>query len=149
MFYVVSEWSNELFVFRVQGSEFTLMQTVTVLPEREREKNGNAAAAAIRMTKEERFLYVSVRGIDTLAVFDISGGGAAIIQHISCGGVHPRDFILSGDERFLLVANRFEGGIVSMERNAENGMLKIPLHSVSMPEGVSLTFGGNEGKKTS
>lgn len=148
MFYVVSEWSSELFVFRVHGSEFTLMQTVSVLPERERENNGNAAAAAIRMTKDERFLYVSVRGIDTLAVFDISGSGAAVIQHVSCGGVHPRDFILSRDERFLLVANRFEGGIVSMERDAESGLLKIPLHSVPMPEGVSLTLGGNEGQKT-
>ena len=97
------------------------------------------------MTKDERFLYVSVRGIDTLTVFNINGGRAAVIQHISCGGAHPRDFILSEDERYLLVANRFEGGIVSMERDTKNGMLKNPLHSVSMPEGVSLILAGNEG----
>lgn len=140
MFYVVSEWSNELFVFSVHGSGFTLVQTLSVLPVQEHNKNRDAAAAAIRMSTDERFLYVSVRGIDTLTVFDISGSKAAIIQHISCGGVHPRDFILSGNETYLLVANSSEGGIVSMERDAGNGLLKNPLHSVPMPEGVSLTL---------
>lgn len=145
MFYVVSEWSNELFVFRVRGKEFTLVQSLSVLPEQTYEKNMDAAAAAVRMSKDERFLYVSVRGIDVLAVFDIGGSRADVIQHISCGGVHPRDFILSENERYLLVANRFEGGIVSMERDPENGLLKKPLHSVPMPEGVSLILAGKEG----
>ena len=73
----------------------------------------------------------------------IKGEKAAVIQHSSCGGVHPRDFILSPDENFLLAANRFAGGIVSIGRDRTSGLLKGLLDSVPMPEGVSLTFRNN------
>lgn len=155
--YVVSEWSNELFVFNVNKNQFKLEQTLSVLPEapmhlanearkskKERElvkKVEPAAAAAIRLTSDEKFLYISIRGMDILTVIDVQGEKAAVIQHSSCGGVHPRDFILSPDENFLLAANRFGGGIVSIGRDRTSGLLEGFLDSVSMPEGVSLALG--------
>lgn len=137
--YVVSERSNELFVFRVQGREFHLLQSLSLLPGG---SAGEAAAAAIRLTADECFLYVSVRGINGMTVLDVRGGTAAVIQHISCGGDHPRDFILSGDERYILIANRFAGGIVCMERDKSNGLLMAAQHHAAMPEGVALVFAG-------
>lgn len=138
-FYVVSEWSNELFIFQVNSREFLLKQTVSVLPEAGDEE-APAAAAAIHITKDNRFLYVSVRGLNLLTVFELNGAGAAAIQHAPCGGSHPRDFVLSDDERFLLAVNRYEGGIICMERDRESGLLKELRQSVPMPEGVALTF---------
>lgn len=161
-FYLVSEWSNELFVFSVCGREFTLKQVMSVLPDEENGEsvrffsgeNGKAAAgepakgteksaespagAAIRLTKEEKFLYISVRGLNQIAVFDVGGDRVRAIQHVPSGGDHPRDFILSRDERFVLAAHRFEGGIVSMERDAKSGLIKRVVHRVSMPQGVAL-----------
>ena len=140
--YVVSEWSNELFIFQVQGREFVLIQSMSVLPDAGDGKNGegrkSASSAAIRLTKDEKYLYISVRGADLLAVFEIREDKAAAIQHVSCGGAHPRDFILSGNEEFILVANRYEGGIVSIERDKISGRLKDVRHRAAMPEGVSL-----------
>ncbi|MCC8025784.1 MAG: lactonase family protein [Clostridium sp.] len=138
-FYMVSEWSNELFMFGVRGNAFTLMQTLSVLPEDRREDKG-LSAAAIRLTGDERFLYISVRGADILSVFDVGKDRVSAIQHVTCGGAHPRDFILSGNEKFLLVANRFEGGIVIIERNVDDGMLKGPVHGADMPQGVALAL---------
>lgn len=111
--------------------------------EREPVKKAEPAAAAIRLTSDEKFLYISIRGLDILAVINVQGEKAAVIQHSSCGGVHPRDFILSPDENFLLAANRFAGGIVSIGRDRTSGLLKGLLDSVPMPEGVSLTFRNN------
>ena len=155
--YVVSELSNELFIFNVNKNQFTLEQTLSVLPEashlasadrvskkeRESVKKAEPAAAAIRLTSDEKFLYISIRGLDILAVINVQGEKAAVIQHGSCGGVHPRDFILSPDENFLLAANRFAGGIVSIGMDRTSGLLKGLLDSVPMPEGVSLTFRNN------
>lgn len=155
--YVVSELSNELFIFNVNKNQFKLEQTLSVLPEashlasadgvskkeRESVKKAEPAAAAIRLTSDEKFLYISIRGLDILAVINVQGEKAAVIQHSSCGGVHPRDFILSPDENFLLAANRFAGGIVSIGRDRTSGLLKGLLDSVPMPEGVSLTFRNN------
>ncbi|RGZ01288.1 beta-propeller fold lactonase family protein [Clostridium sp. AM58-1XD] len=137
--YVVSEWSNELFVFRVHGKEFVLIQSISVLPEGgEGSNRENAASAAIRLTKDEAYLYISVRGADLLAVFEIREDKAAAIQHISCGGAHPRDFILSENEDFILTANRFGGGIACIERDRKSGLLKSVRHRIDMPEAVSL-----------
>ena len=74
--YVVSELSNELFIFNVNKNQFKLEQTLSVLPEashlasadgvskkeRESVKKAEPAAAAIRLTSDEKFLYISIRG---------------------------------------------------------------------------------------
>lgn len=150
--YVVSEWSNQLFIFQVHGREFTLIQSLSVLPDDGIEKSGVPAAAAIRLTKDERFLYISVRGADILTVFELESEKnaektlekAAAIQYISCSGAHPRDFILDENERFILAVNRFKGGIVSLERDTDSGLLSGIRHRVSMAEGVSLTLAGRK-----
>ena len=140
--YVVSEWSNELFIFKVRGREFLLEQTISVLPGEEKMGgySEKAAAAAIRLTKDERFLYISVRERDLLAVIDVSHDKAAVIQLASCEGKHPRDFILSKNEKFMVVANRREGGIVSIGRDSETGKLKEVQSRIKMPEAVALVL---------
>lgn len=135
--YVVSELSNELFVFHVKGNEFCLMQSLPVLPEGEAKA---VASAAIRLAADESFLYISIRGINRLAVLDVRSHPAAVVQHVSSGGDHPRDFVLSGDGRFLLAANRLEGGIVCMERDKTTGLLGEVRQHVAMPEAVSLVL---------
>lgn len=178
-FYVVSEWSNELFVFRVYGREFVLSETLSILnksggagikagdagredeaekseekTEKKPEKTGikkasKDAAAAIRITEDGRFLYVSVRGADILAVFEIREDGPCVIQVIPCGGVHPRDFILSENEKFLLAANRYAGGIVCFERDKNTGLLKNTGLHIDMPEAVALVLAKPDAVRTS
>lgn len=137
-FYVVGEWSNELFIYQVQGRNFQLVQTLALLPENSRK--AEAASAAIRMTADERFLYISIRGLDLLAVVDISREQAKIVQHASCYGVHPRDCILSRNEKFLLAINRYEGGIVSIRRDEKDGKLREKAGQAILPQGVSLVL---------
>ena len=136
--YVVSEWSNEVFVFLVQDREFKQIQVLPVLPAGSSEKA--AACAAVRITSDERFLYISIRGEDLLAVVDIGQEKAEVVQHVSCCGVHPRDCILSQNEKFLLVINRYDGGIVSIRRDREDGRLQEKAGQASLPQGVSLVL---------
>lgn len=135
--YVVSELSNELFVFLVKGGGFYLEQSLSILPGT---VTGTAFTAAIRLSTDEKFLYISVRGVNLVAVVSVQKGATEVIQHVSSGGDHPRDILLSGDGRFLLAVNRLEGGIVSMGRDPATGLLHEPLHRVPMPEGVSLAW---------
>jgi len=137
-FFVASEWSNELFAYQVQGREFRLVQALSVLPD-DRGKN-EAACAAIRMTADERFLYISIRGLDLLAVVDISREQAKVAQHASCYGGYPRDCILSRNEKFLLAINRYEGGIVSIRRDEKDGRLQEKAGQAILPQGVSLVL---------
>ena len=132
--YVVSEWSNELFVFKADGRIFSLIQSLPLLP-------GNvtgAAAAAIRLSRDEHFLYISVRGLNQLITVDLTQEKAAVADSVSSAGVHPRDFIISPDGRFLLIANRQEGGIVCRETEPESGRVKEVRSRITMPEAVSV-----------
>ncbi len=56
---------------------------------------------------------------------------------VSCGGRHPRDFILCGD--WLLCANRFSNTVVSFRIN-EDGTVGEQTDTVEVPEAVSLAF---------
>lgn len=144
-FYVVSEWSNELFVFRVTGREFYLIQKLALLPEgRDSElenapdRSAEAASAAIRLSRDEKFVYISIRGMDLLAVVELRGDEASVIQRAPCGGEHPRDFILSGNEKYVLTVNRFSGDIVCRERDRESGLLKAITSRSAITQGVAL-----------
>ena len=97
-----------------------------------------AASAAIRLSRDEHFLYISVRGLNQLITVDLTQEKAAVADSVSSAGVHPRDFIISPDGRFLLIANRQEGGIVCREIDPESGRVKEVRSRITMPEAVSV-----------
>lgn len=134
--YVVSEWSGELFIFDVNGRNFSLLQSLPLLPGKEKE----AAPAAIRLSRDEHFLYISVRGIDQLIRVDLTQDKAAVADSVSSGGIHPRDFMISPEGRFLLIANRQEGGVVCRAIDPESGRVKEIRSRIPMPEAVAVVL---------
>ena len=139
-FFLVSELSNELFIYRAgKGLDFELMSVQSVLPE------GGCyekppTTAAVRLSPDEDFLYLSTRYADVLTVYRVSGNTAVKIQQIACEGRHPRDFILTEDGRFLIVVNRFDGGMVSFPVDRDTGRLESPVCRVHAPEAVAVVL---------
>ena len=137
---MVSELSNELFVYewtdptsvRLRGRTPILPQNFTSDPA--------PASAAIRLSADERFLYVSTRFADVITVFALDGFQAAPIQQVGSGGVHPRDFVLTPDGNYLLAANRTQGGLACFRLDPENGKIGALCSSVPAPEAVSIAL---------
>jgi 6-phosphogluconolactonase len=50
-------------------------------------------------------------------------GALKLLGHESTRGDHPRNFSLSPDDKFLLVANKNANNIVSFKRDSSTGML--------------------------
>lgn len=67
--------------------------------------DGFAAAAAIRLTSDEKLLYASERGDGTIIRFDVDGTELKNMKKFDCGGVFPRDFDLTPDGKFMVVTN--------------------------------------------
>ena len=128
--YLVSELSNELFV--IETGSFRIVDCVGLLENGERNTEGTAA---IRTSEDGRRLYVSTRGKDLISVLSVDGGKVSLIQTTSCGGEHPRDFILTDD--VLLCANRFSNQVVSF-RIGEDGRVGEEIGRTDVPEAVSL-----------
>lgn len=131
--YLVSELSNQLFIYHFDGINEELIQVIDLIPKEEK-----GAAAAIRMSKDERFLYISVRECNQIIVYDIEK--AQIIQRISSFGDHPRDIALSPYEAYLFIANRFSNTLVVCRRDTNTGMLTERICEIEAIEAVSIAF---------
>lgn len=139
--FVLSELSHQLFFFHVvAGANFELAQTNSFLPAGASDKS---ASAAIRMSPDERFIYISTRGADLITVFRIDGDLPELVQQVSSGGMHPRDFLIAPGGRHLLVVNRTTNELVSFRLNTETGCLEEICAKVPVHEGVGITIEGN------
>lgn len=131
--YVVNEISNT--VARVRGCSGSTMRECERKPlidGRTKTVSGNAAAA-IRISRDYRFLYTSVRAKDgvhgTIAVFKLGSDGQIgdRVGLFSTHGEHPRDFsiIENGPDckSYVAVANQNSNNIVLMERDRTTGAI--------------------------
>ena len=128
--YLVSELSHQLFVIRT--GDWKVESTVCLLPNGEKQVRDTAA---IHISEDERFVYVSTRTKNVISVLEMSDHHPTLIQCVSCLGNHPRDFTLL--DQYLLCANRNSDEIISFPIH-EDGTLGKPVSSISIPEAVCL-----------
>lgn len=118
--YATFELTNEVAVFDNSDNKLQLIQTIplTKIPTK------SGSAAEIRLSADEQFLYASVRGDDNqLVVIQLKEGkDAKVIQTISTGK-SPRNFIISNDQKSVLVANQYSNSIIVFDRNKKTGLL--------------------------
>lgn len=139
-FFLVSELTNELFLYETEDSpHFSLKYVSPILPEG-MTWNPAATSAAIRLSPDECFLYLSTRYADLITVYQLDGFHPKQIQQTDCGGGHPRDFIITKDGSYLLAVNRYEGGLVSFRLDRDTGKLSALCSRVSAPEAVAVVL---------
>lgn len=97
--------------------------------------------ADIHLSKDERFVYGSNRGENTIAVFkrNTRNGKLDKIQTISVHGDWPRNFTLDPTGKFLLVANKNSQNIAVFNINTKEGTLSFS-YDIKVPEPVCLLF---------
>lgn len=102
--YVLNELSSSVSVFE-KGA---LLETVSALPEG---FQGESTAAEIIFDRGEKYLYASNRGADTIAIFRIGRR----LQKIADAkvGRGPRNYVLSPDGKFMLVASQIDDTVQS------------------------------------
>jgi 6-phosphogluconolactonase len=121
--YLINELSNTVLVFErnMQTGGLSQIQRLSSLPASFKE---HSQAAAIELSPDSRFLYVSNRGANSIAVFKLDENGKlTYIQDQSTGGDWPRDFVISEDGQFLLVANQRSNNISALNRDSQTGLL--------------------------
>lgn len=128
--FVLSELSCELFLLNEQ---YDIVKSWSLL-----KKTQQGAGAAIVMSQDGRFLYMSIRGVNKLYVLDIEKED--VIQVMDCNGDHPRDIALDPSHQYLFVANRFTNELVVYKRDAQYGTLQALDTSISIIEAVSIVF---------
>ena len=136
-FYVLSELSNEVFVFKKDNEKYKLEQIISTLP---KDFHGESSSAAIRLSSDERFLYTSNRGHNSIAAFKIDKGRLEIIDYYNVKGDGPRDFNFDPSEEYLLVVNQDTNNGLSFKRNKINGVLEEITDEISIDSSVCIVF---------
>lgn len=100
-------------------------------------KEGNPVgntAAAIRISSDYKYLYVSNRGANVICAFSIKNDGQVLdlIESKPSEGLIPWDFDITSDDKFLVCACKGSGLVNVFELN--NGRIGKLVNSVSDPE---------------
>lgn len=99
-------------------------------------------AAEIRLSSDDRFVYCSNRGHDSIAVFarDSATGLLSLVEITPTGGKHPRNFNLSPDGRWLVCANRDSDNVTVFRVDADTGRLTRTPQTLHVPQAVCVLF---------
>ncbi|MFT4760892.1 MAG: 6-phosphogluconolactonase [Paraglaciecola sp.] len=140
--YVINELNGMIEGFKQEGNlaKLTHFQTISTLSD---STATNAACADIHMTPNGQFLYGSNRGKhNSIAMYQINqkNGELTFLGNQSTKGKTPRNFIISKDGQFLLVANQDSDNIVTFKINQKTGMLEDTGLEVAVMTPVCLKF---------
>lgn len=138
--YIVNELSNTVVVMAYDDGQFKEIERHLTIPEAYLQPT---KLAAVRISEDQRYVYISNRGHDSIAIFKILEEGARLelVDIVSTGGVFPRDFNISPSGQHLVVAHQEDDSrVVVFERDMENGTLIKRDDNAFAAEGVSVKF---------
>ena len=143
--YVLNELNNTIegFDYNEVDKSKKRFQTISTLEK----ENKNVDPSAIKIHSSGKFLYAANRAtndgkINNIAVFSINekNGDLVLIQSQDSKGLVPRDFTISPDGQFLLVANQNSDTIITFKINQETGKLKETGNVLKVSTPVCLKF---------
>jgi 6-phosphogluconolactonase len=135
--YVMNELNHTVSVLERDGTSYRIKTSYPSLPDASCEE---CSGADIHISSDGRFLYTSIRGHNSISVFQIEEAGELVfVENIGTRGESPRNFAISPDERFLVVANQHTNNLVSYRRDKTTGKLEFRA-SVAAPSPVAILF---------
>jgi 6-phosphogluconolactonase len=135
--YLACELDSTLEVLSYKNGKFTLLQKITTLPETHVGFNG---VAAIRLSTDGQFLYISNRGNDSIVSYKVAPDGASveILGWTSTEGNIPRDFSFNKSEDFIVVAHQDSDNLTLFKRDKITGGLTLAQKDFHAPEGTCI-----------
>lgn len=138
--YVANELDSTVTVCSWDAVSGTIepLETLSTLPG---DFSGENTAADIHRTPSGEYLYVSNRGHNSLAGYqiDAENGRLKLIGIFSCGGNWPRNFAIDPAGKYLLVANQYSNNLVVFQIGA-NGELTPTGEECEIPAPVCVLF---------
>lgn len=103
---------------------------------------GSASSAAIKISPDGNFLYVSHRGdLNSISIYKIGKNGQLdLVDRINTGGKEPRDFAMDPVGNFLLVGHEETNNIVVFKRDKISGKLTSTGKIIELCAPVNMVF---------
>ncbi len=136
--YVLNELNNTISLVKELDESYSISSTISMLPEGFSEYS---KGADIHISNDGKFLYASNRGHNSIAIFKVNqqGGVLELVGFEDVRGANPRNFSLSPDNKFLLVANQDSNNIICFSRDVITGKLTF-ISEINAPNPVCILF---------
>lgn len=134
--YLISELSGEITVFAYADGRLTALQSIAA------DTTGARGSADIHVSPDGKFLYASNRlKEDGIAIFRIHPQDGTLTKiGYQRTGLHPRNFNITPNGKYLLVACRDSHVIQVYERDLQTGLLKDTGKDIPMDQPVCIVF---------
>lgn len=135
-FYVIGELSGEVIVYDYNMGDLQQKQTILA------DTVGARASADIHVSPNGRFLYASNRlENDGIAIFAIDAQDGTLTKvGYQETAKHPRNFIITPNGKFLLVAGRDDNVIQVFSVDKETGLLNNTHQDIGIDKPVCIKF---------
>lgn len=119
--YVINELDNTITCFKNENNKLSQFQNISTLPANYKEVS---YCADIHISPDGKYLYGSNRGHNSLAIYNIeSDGKLKLVDIQSVNGAWPRNFLITDDGAFILVANQNSDNVTIFKRNKITGKI--------------------------
>lgn len=137
--YVINELNSTISVVAKNGRNLEVVQTISTVPDN---FDGTNYCADIHVSTDGKYVYGSNRGHNSVVVFktDPLTQQLEFVTTVKTEGEWPRNFTLSPNGNFLLVANQHSGNIVVFRINQESGIPEFTGKELKIPAPVCLEF---------
>jgi len=139
--YLLNELNSTLTVYRYDSDTgtFTELQIVSTLPE---DFSGENYCSDLHLSSDEKYLYVSNRGHDSLVCFkvDANSGRLTYQSQIASGGQYPRIFAIDPSGRFLVAVHQKSNNVAVFRIDPLTGRLIHTGHEVAVSMPVHALF---------
>lgn len=136
--YLLGELSGKVIVYDYAFGELKQKQVIAA------DTTGAKGSADIHVSPDGRFLYASNRlQADGIAVFSIDPEEGTLTKAgYQLTARHPRNFIITPNGKFLLVAGRDDNKVQVFRIDTESGLLTDIHQDISLSKPVCLKFAG-------
>lgn len=137
--YCINELSGKVTVFHYEEGVLSAVQSIA---SDTTSGTGSKGSADIHLAPNSRFLYTSNRlQADGIAIFSVdSEEGTLTKVGYQETGIHPRNFIISPNGKYLLCANRDSHTVQIFEINPATGLLQDTGKEISVSKPVCLQW---------
>jgi 6-phosphogluconolactonase len=120
--YANNESGSSVTAFEVKEGTLKELQTLSSLPA---DYTGRNSTAEIQIDRAGKFLYISNRGHDSIAVFEVDqdSGMLTAVEHVLTQGKTPRNFSLDPTGQYLLAGNQNSDTLVQFRVDPTTGRL--------------------------
>ncbi len=137
--YVINELNSTIATIKRKNTNWKVVQNISTLP---KNYKGKSYCADIHISKDGKFLYGSNRGHNSIAVYEVNKKDQKLKLQgtVSVEGNWPRNFGITPDGNWMLVANEKSGDITVFKINRKTGLPTFTGNKIELPAPVCIEF---------